>query len=159
MKKLTSKILAASLVFQILLFGNWSFVHAHESTCPPHTPVLIDVRPGEEPNAINLSARGLLPVALLTTPDFDASLFMPQKEHVHLSDADVPMDMGCVGANPVRWKLDDANGDGQTDLVFFFRIQDLNLSMDSTAARLMAHGAYDAGVIHIQGTDSVVVRS
>ena len=158
MKKLTLKILAASLVFQVLLFGNLSSAHAQEMTCPPHTPVLIDIKPGEVPNAINLSGKGLLPVALLTTPDFDASLFMPEKEHVHLSDASVAMEMGCVGANPVRWNLDDTNGDGQLDLVFFFRIQDLNLTMDSTAASLMAHGAYDSGVIHIRGTDSVVTK-
>ena len=158
MKKLTFKILAASLVLQILLFGNWSPAHALEMTCPPHTPVLIDIKPGGTPNAINLSSKGLLPVALLTTPDFDASLFMPEKEHVHISDASVAMDMGCVGANPVRWNLDDVNGDGQLDLVFFFRIRDLNLTMDSTAASLMAHGSYGSGVIHIMGTDSVVIR-
>jgi len=158
MKKLTLKILVASLVLGVLFFGNGSLARAQEMTCLPHTPVAIDIKPGETPNAVNLSSKGLLPVALLTTPDFDASLFTPEMEHVHLSDADAAMDMGCMGANPVRWKLDDANGDGLQDLVFFFRIRELNLSMDSTAASLMAHGTYDVNVIHILGTDSVLIK-
>lgn len=158
MKNLTLKILAANLVLQILFFGSWYPAHAQETTCPPHTHVQIDIKPGDEPNAINLSSKGLLPVALLTTDMFDASLFTPQKEHVHLSDAGAAMGTNCVGANPERWNLDDVNGDGRLDLVFFFRIRDLNLNPDSTSATLMAHGAYGSDEVHIMGMDAVVVK-
>ena len=156
MKKLMLKIFTTSLVLQVLFFGSQQLVRAQEMTCPPHAPVAIDIKPGDGPNTIKLSARGLLPVALLSTPDFDASQFIP--EAVHFSDASVSMDMGCVGASPVRSILDDVNDDGLMDVVYFFRIQDLNLTMDSTAARLMAHGDYGSDVVHILGTDSVVVR-
>lgn len=160
MKNLTFKILAASLVLQILFFGSWYPAHAQDTTCLPHTTVQIDIKPGEEPNPINLSSKGLLPVALLTTDMFDASLFTPQKEHVHLSDADAAMGTSCVGANPERWNLDDVNGDGRLDLVFFFRIRNLNLNLtsDSTAATLMAHGASGLDEVHIMGMDAVVIK-
>jgi hypothetical protein len=118
--------------------------------------VSIDVKPADYPNKINLSAKGLLPVAVLTTEGFDASQFTP--EMAHLSDADIAMTMGCVGAAAVRWNYSDVNGDGQLDLVFFFKIQDLNLTSGSTAATLMAHGSYSSTVIHIEGTDSVLVK-
>ncbi len=63
----------------------------------------------------------------------------------------------CSGAMAVRWALEDVNGDGRLDLVFFFNTQDLNLTTSSTAATLMAHGTYGSTVQHIQGTDSVHV--
>ena len=56
-----------------------------------------------------------------------------------------------------RWSLDDENGDGRLDLVFFFKTQDLNLTVNSTAATLMAHGTYNGTMTHIEGTDSVYV--
>jgi hypothetical protein len=126
-------------------------------TCPPHTPVVIDIRPDSAINPVNLSAQGLLPVAVLTTQDFDASLFMP--EMAHLSDATLALPMGCTGATAVRWKRGDANGDGRSDLVFFFNIQDLDLNASSRLASLMAHGMYGSTTLHILGTDSVTIQS
>jgi hypothetical protein len=116
----------------------------------------VDIKPGDRSNKINLSARGLLPVAVLTTADFDASQFTP--EMAHLSDARIAMTMGCVGADAVRWNYVDVNRDGRLDLVFLFRIQDLNLTSHSTAATLMAHGTYGSTDIHIIGTDSIHVK-
>ena len=154
MKKLMLRSMIAVLAFQALFFVNPSVVHAEEMTCPPPTPVTIDIKPGGYPNKINLSASGLLPVAVLTTQDFDASQFTP--EMAHLSDASVAMN--CMGAPAIRWKLDDVNGDYRLDLVFFFRIQDLDLTSSSTAAMLMAHGSYNSTPTHIVGTDSVLVK-
>ncbi len=133
----------------------WVPVHAEEMICPDHTPVVIDIKPGGYPNSINLSSTGLLPVAVITTLDFDATLFIP--EMAHLSDADTPMNEGCSGAMPVRWALDDVNRDGKSDIVFLFRIQELNLSSTSTAATFMAHGSYGSVILHILGTDTVKV--
>ena len=153
------KLILISLIVLLTLpvwFTGATAVHAEEMTCPEHTPVSIDIRPGEAPNKINLSAKGLLPVAVLTTPDFDASHFAP--EMAHLSDARIAMSMGCVGAEAVRWNYTDVNRDGRLDIVFFFRIQELNLTSGSTAATLMAHGSYGSSMIHIHGTDSVKVK-
>ena len=156
MKKLMLSILVAILALPVWFLGGATAVHAEEMTCPDHTAVTVDVKPGDHRNKINLSARGLLPVAVLTTDAFDASQFTP--EMAHLSDANIAMDMGCVGADAVRWKYEDVNHDGRLDLLFFFRIRDLNLTPSSTAATLMAHGTYGSTDIHIMGTDSVRVK-
>ena len=155
MKKLILSTLVATLVLQVLFFDNLSAVRADETSCPPPTYVTIDIKPGNAQNRIKLSSRGVLAVAVLTTEDFDASRFTP--EMVHLSDANIAMTEGCTGAIAQRWSLDDENGDGQLDLVFFFKIQDLNLTLSSTAATLMAHGSYASAAMHIVGTDSVKV--
>jgi hypothetical protein len=108
------------------------------------------------PYEVTVAARGLLPVAVLTTPDFDASEFTP--EMAHRSDAALAMTMSCVGAEAIRWNYSDVNSDGQVDIVFFFRTKELNLSPSSIAATLMAHGSYNSTVTHIEGTDSVLVK-
>lgn len=156
MKKLILSTLVAVLALPVWFLGGARVVHAEEMTCPEHTVVTVDIKPGDDPDKINLSANGLLPVAVLTTQDFDAGQFTP--EMAHLSDASIAMTMGCVGADAVRWNYADVNDDGQLDLVFFFRIQELNLTSSSTAATLMAHGAYGSTSIHIIGTDSVQVK-
>ncbi len=147
------KILIALLVLPALLLVRPSTVRAEEMTCNP-VPVVVDVKPGDTVNKINLSAKGLLPVAVLSTPDFNAASFVP--EMAHLSDAAAPMD--CSGAAAVRWAYTDVNGDGLVDLVFFFRVQDLTLSSSTTAVMLMAHGTYAGEMLHIMGTDAVVVK-
>ena len=158
MKKLILRTVVAILTLPIWFLAGSPTVQAEEMTCPDHTPVTIDIKPGEDPSKIRLSARGLLPVAVLTTENFDASLFTP--EMAHLQDANTVMTMGCSGAMAVRWNLDDVNRDGQFDLVFFFKIQDLDLISSSTYATLMAHGSYGSTipVLHIEGMDSVLVK-
>ena len=139
MKNMLIRVLVVFLFIGGLCLLSWSPASAEEMSCPDHTAVSIDIKPGSYPNKINLSSRGLTPVAVLTTQDFDASQFTP--EMAHLSDAGSAMNSGCAGALAVKWRLDDVNRDGQLDLVFFFRTQELNLSANSTAATLMAHGS------------------
>jgi hypothetical protein len=125
-------------------------------TCPSHAPVIIDIKPGSIPNKINLSSKGLIAVAVLSTPDFDASSFVP--EMAHLSDSNSALMQICDGASAVRWKLDDVNHDGKLDMVFFFGTQDTNLTLNSTNATFMAHGSYNETAVHILGSDSVWVK-
>lgn len=154
MKALILRILILGLVLHSLMFLGTSVVRAEEMTCPTPTSVTVDIKPGEVPNKINLSAKGMLAVAVLTSAGFDASQFTP--EMAHLTDAALPM--SCAGATAVRSKLEDVNKDGRPDLVFFFQTQDLNLTAGSTAAMLMAHGSYGSVATHIMGTDSVQVK-
>ena len=101
-------------------------------------PVEIDIKPGSYPNSINLKSKGLVPVAVLTT-DFDASTIDPET-------------VLFAGASPVRSTLEDVNGDGELDMLFHFKTQDLSLTKDSTEATLT--GSTDIGQ-PIQGTDTV----
>ena len=154
MKTLYRKILVTLFILQALFLGSPSVVRAQEMTCPTPLDVVIDVKPGDTVTKINLSARGLLPVAVLSTADFDASLFLPMM--AHLNDATAPMD--CSGAEAVRWAYTDVNGDGLVDLVFFFRTQDLTLTSGTTDVMLMAHGMYGGAEIHIMGMEAVTVK-
>ena len=128
-------------------------------TCPDHTPVTIHIKHGSYPNSIKLASSGVVPVAVLTTSNFDASQFTP--EMAHLSDATIGMTAGCTSATAVRWARNDVNNDGRPDLVFFFNTQNLDLTSNSTQATLMAHGAYGGNggiILHITGTDTVQIR-
>ena len=153
MKTRLLRILVLALTSGTLFIPTVSPVQADDMTCPTHTPVAIDIRPGSTVNPVNLGAQGLLPVAVLTTSDFDSRLFSP--EMAHLTDAATDLTLGCAGAMAVRWVWDDVNGDRRPDLVFFFRIADLNFTVQTKAARLMAHGAYSGMTLHIVGTDTV----
>ena len=154
MKNMYRKLLTVSLVLQALFLASPSAAHAQEMTCPPPVPVSVDVKPGDAVSKINLSSNGRLPVAVVSTPDFDAGMFMPMMAHLH--DATAPMD--CSGAAALRWNYSEVNGDGLVDLVFFFRIQDLALTASSTDVMLMAHGMYGGEEIHIMGMDAVIVK-
>ena len=155
MKTRLLRMLVLVLFFGALFFPTGSPVQADDMTCPTHTPVTIDIRPGSAANPINLGAQGVLPVAVLTTNDFDARQFDP--EMAHLTDAATDMALGCVGAMAERWVWDDVNGDRRPDLVFFFRISELNFTSQTKAARFMAHGAYNGTTMHILGTDAVTI--
>ncbi len=156
MKILILRVAGVVLILSALLFPTWSPVQAAGMTCPTPIPVTIDIRPESTTNRINLSAHGVIPVAVLTTRDFDARQFAP--EMAHLTDAATATTMGCTGAVAVRWMWRDVNGDRRPDLVFFFRIQDLKFGLRTTAASLMAHGSYRGTPMHIMGTDSVKIR-
>lgn len=106
---------------------------------PPTIEVDIDIKPGSDPNSINLKSKGVVPVAVLTTDDFDAS------------DVD-PETVVFAGAEPARWVMEDVDGDGDMDMLFHFKTQDLNLDEDSTEATLTGE-TIDG--IPIEGTDTV----
>ncbi len=155
MHKPIAKILTALLTAALVFVAKPAAAHADDMTCPPPTPVTIDIKPGNDLNRVKLSSTGVLAVAVLTTDAFDASQFTP--EMAHLNDANTPMADACTGASALRWSLDDENGDGRPDLVFFFSIPDLNFTLSTTAATLMAHGTYAGNAMHIEGTDFVQV--
>ena len=101
----------------------------------------IDIKPGSDPNSINLKSKGVVPVAVLTTEDFDASEVAPDS-------------VEFAGASPVRWTQEDVDDDGDLDMLFFFKIQDLNLTEDSTEATLTGE-TIPPGRTPIEGTDTV----
>lgn len=105
---------------------------------PPPEVVEIDIKPGSDPNSINLKSKGVVPVAILTTEDFDASTVDP-------------VTVIFAGAEPVRWSWDDVDRDGDDDLILHFKTQELELDENSTEATLT--GSTSDGTI--EGTDTV----
>ena len=113
---------------------------------PPHASneITIDIKPGGNPNNINLKSKGVVPVAVLTTEDFDAG------------DVD-PTTVEFAGASPVRWRLCDVDDDGDDDLLFHFKTQELQgLDENSTEAKLTGKTKDE---VEISGTDTVCIKS
>jgi len=111
----------------------------------------IDIKPGNEQNNINLNSKGVVPVAILTTDEFDAATVDPTTAQF-------------AGAVPEHWSLEDIDNDGDDDLMFHFRTQELNLDQDSTEATLTAQltgqitAQVSSGTI-VSGTDKVQIVS
>jgi hypothetical protein len=74
----------------------------------------IDVKPGSDRNPINLNSKGMIPISIFTTNDFDASW-------VDISTVQF------AGASPAHFAYEDVDGDGDMDLILHFRLQDTNL--------------------------------
>jgi len=105
----------------------------------PTIVVPIDIKPGSCPNSINLKSKGVVPVAVLTANGFDASTVAPET-------------VEFAGALPKRWTLEDADGDGDEDMLFHFRTQELNLTESSTEATLTGETLDE---VRTKGTDTV----
>lgn len=106
-------------------------------------PLLVDIKPGSFPNSINVKSKGVIPVAILTTSSFDATAVAP------LSVAFGPN--GAMEAHG-QGHIEDADGDGDLDLVLHFRTQDTGIQCGATSAFLTGE-TFDGQVI--QGSDSI----
>ena len=115
---------------------------------PSITEVDIDIRPGSEPNSINLGSNGVVPVAILTTRSFDAANVDPSSLTLAGSVAREKGRSGNFGS------LEDVDGDGDFDLVVQFPTADLDLKVEDTHATLEGQ-RYDG--TRIRGADSVKV--
>jgi hypothetical protein len=78
---------------------------------PAVITVEIDIKPGSDPNPINPDSKGLVPVAILSSEDFDARTV--DEITVELAGAPVAM----RGKNKYMAHEEDVNGDGLIDLV------------------------------------------
>lgn len=101
--------------------------------------VEIDIKPGSYPNSINLKSNGVVPVAVLTDGDFEAANIDPAT-------------VEFAEATPLRWTYEDVDDDGDEDILFHFKTQELNLDENSTEAELT--GQTNDGV-DISGIDEV----
>ena len=90
--------------------------------------VNIDVKPGTNQTIINVGAKGVIPVAILSTDTFNASTVNP-----------LTVSFGSTGteAAPRHWAVQDVNGDGLPDLILQFSTQSTGLQAGDTQAVLM----------------------
>jgi hypothetical protein len=96
----------------------------------PPISVLVDIKPGDDTNSINPESRGNIPVAILSTPDFDAGQVDPLS--VTLAGAAVRLN----GRGTPQASLEDVNGDGLRDLVLHIVTAALQLTSGATQATL-----------------------
>jgi len=90
--------------------------------------VTVGVRPGSTNATINLSSQGRVPVAILTTADFDATT---------VNGATVRFGRTGTEASPTHWALEDVNGDGKLDIILMFPTQQTGIQPGDTQAVLM----------------------
>jgi len=149
------------------------------TACPPATPVAIDIKPGSDPNSINLKSKGVIPVAILTTVDFDATTVDPGLVKFGPSNGSVLNGSVLVAGGPGTsgplasaelycpdalgeatethgvGHVKDVDGDGDADVVYHFPTQDSGIACGDTAATLTGE---TFGGQPITGSDSIVTR-
>jgi len=84
--------------------------------------IAVDIKPGSDPNPLNVKSKGVLPVAILGTAAFDVSDVNPGSLMFFNPNA-----AGVPGYSeyPLRWALEDVDGDGLVDLVSHFDAEKL----------------------------------
>lgn len=80
----------------------------------------IDIKPMSWPNPVNVSSKGVVPVAVMGSEMFDATMIDP-------------MSVTLAGIAPVKWSMDDVDYDGYMDMVFHFDTQALVAALGSVA--------------------------
>lgn len=97
-----------------------------ESICP--TAVAIDVKPGSDVNPINTKSKGVIPVAVLTTDDFDATTINPETVRFG-SLSSILSNEGALLAH-TDGHIEDVNDDGRPDFMGHFATQDAGFTSD-----------------------------
>ena len=107
--------------------------------------VEIDIKPGSDPNAVNPTSRGILPVAILGSDTFD------------VADVDATtLAFGPGEAAPLHSSgghPEDVNGDGYTDWVSHYRIEEVAVAAGDTELCLIGE-TLDG--IPFEGCDAIV---
>jgi hypothetical protein len=91
------------------------------------TSVSIDVKPSAFPNVVYPGSAGLLPVAVLTTPEFDATLIDPLT---------VRLGVGKAVEIHQRGHIEDVDGDGDRDLLLHFEVGKTGIQCGDTSVSL-----------------------
>lgn len=115
----------------------------------------VDIKPNSDENPVSLRGKGLLPVAILTTDDFDAAEVDPSTVTLGDDDGDdTPVPEKPNGS--LFATFEDVDGDADVDLLLHFEVEALVESgdLDSSTTELTLNGETSDGT-PIRGTDIV----
>jgi hypothetical protein len=131
-----------------ILFFNRNYVLMQASTSKP---VSIDIKPGSDKNPLNVKEKGVLPVAILGTGDFEVFKIDPTS-------------IRLTGVAPIRSSYEDVStpADGKIDLVLKFNVQDIVAKLgdvkDGDVVELTLTGELSDGT-NIEGKDNITIIS
>jgi len=142
----------------LLFFNAINTVFSRDCGEPDIIEFTIDIKPGSDPNSINVRGRGRgnIPVAILSTSvadgdavDFDATTVDP------LTVEFGPDEAGKAHPGQPLGHIEDVDGDGDLDLLLHFSTADTGLACGDTEATLT--GQIRGSEEVIAGTDSVKI--
>ena len=110
--------------------------------------VLIDIKPGSDPNCFNINGHGVIPVAILGSAEFDVNEVDP------LSLSFDGLEVRLRGQRGPLCSLEDSNGDGFTDLVCHFE-DDASYWAEGETIGTITGQLFDGTAI--EGADSICV--
>jgi hypothetical protein len=117
---------------------------------PALIEVEIDVKPGSDPNSINLKSKGVVPVAVMGSADFDVTVI--EVTTLLFGPALATPAHDLTGQGAYQDHVQDVNDDGYPDLVSHYSVRETGLRRDDTEACVV--GETLSG-IPIEGCDSV----
>ena len=129
---------------------NTLVINVDFSSAPTTLKVPIDIKPGSDPNSINLCSKGVITVAILSTfdPAFDATQVLGSS--IEFAGQGIPLKKkGTLWASE-----EDVNNDGLDDYVFHIEVENLSGLAGETEATLTGELADGTP---IEGTDAVTI--
>jgi hypothetical protein len=159
-----------------LLSTAWALLTLERAVPPLEIPVALDIKPQSCPNPFNVDKRGLLPVAILGTEDYDVTQVDPATVRLLNQELEEPIEIA-----PLRWSLEDVatpyepfigkevdrfacteeGPDGYMDLTLKFNAREVAAALgdvsdgDVLILRLVANLQEDCGGTPIVGEDVV----
>lgn len=126
---------------------------------PPITVIDINIKPGSDPNAVKAKAKGVLPIAILGSEDFDA---------MYVDDITIRLTMegSAMEIEPLRWAYEDVSsdfapyeGDGYLDMILHFDMEDVLalIGPDPEGVIELIIIGEDMGGLAFRGTDVILV--
>jgi len=116
----------------------------------PLIHVEIDIKPGSYPNSINLGNEGVIPVAILSGPGFNATTVDPST--IELAGAGVALRGKSSNAMA---HAEDVNKDGLIDLVVQITTQNLDPGALQNGEATLTAKMYDG--LFIEGSDEITI--
>ena len=129
--------------------GTW-VIRAHV-TFLETIPVIIDIKPGDEPNSINLCSEGVVPIAILGSDTFDVNDI--DTDTLRFAEASVKV-VGMKDPHSLC-NYEDVNDDLFYDLVCQFMTADI-AGIDGQSSTATVNGELLNGT-PVEGTDSVKI--
>jgi len=119
-------------------------------TVSPVLTVEIDIKPGSYPNAINLGSNGVIPLAILSSPSFDAACVDPAT--VSLSGSGVAV---RGKASRLMASMADVNNDQLLDLVLHVETENLDPGKFQGGMAVLTGETFDHR--KIRGADEITI--